>query len=235
MVRDEDGEGQLWLEGHSRAQLRAHSKQLEDDQDAWLFVLTPDPVRPAWFASLDGVHASVRSKILWFSFRQLADAIEVVSSDAARLIGEQSRFLLMELTSLYDAEGLLTNDDTVVVAARSAWPEYRTTRAYVCQPDRAFREGLTHLGFYAEGAIQPLVPRIREHRSSVLFTHAEASARRSNGERELGDLIDALLEDGSRTDGEHYGVLLLSGPQDPDTVVLANPIENDTVSAAGKK
>jgi hypothetical protein len=34
-------------EGHSRAQLRKQSMVLED-RDALLFVMTPDPVRPAW-------------------------------------------------------------------------------------------------------------------------------------------------------------------------------------------
>ena len=36
-----------------------------------------------------------------------------------------------------------------------AWPEYERLHAYVCQPNRAFREGLTHFGFYADGQIQP--------------------------------------------------------------------------------
>lgn len=67
------------------------------------------------------------------------------------------------------------------------------------------------------------------------FTLAEAHARRSKGDKELGDLIEALLEEGSRTEGDHYGILLLTGPQDSATVVLPKPIQNDTVSAAGKK
>jgi hypothetical protein len=84
------------------------------------------------------------------------------------VIGEQSRFLLNELVALYEMDGLLTTDDTVVVAARVAWPEYQRFAAYVCQPNRSFRVGLTHLGFYAHGAIQPLVPRIRDHLVAAL-------------------------------------------------------------------
>jgi hypothetical protein len=69
--------------------------------------------------------------------------------DPARLLGERTRFLLAELVALYGTDGLLTTDDTVVVAARRAWPDYQQFSAYVCQPNRTFRDGLTHLGFYA--------------------------------------------------------------------------------------
>ena len=221
-------------EGHDRSQLRQHAKQLEGFPEGWLFVLTPDPVPPAWFSVLDGVADSVRGRILWFNFRQLADAISQIITDASRLIGEQTRFLLTELIALYEADGLLTNDDTVIVAARSAWPEYQQTGAYVCQPNRSFREGLTNLGFYAEGAIQKLVPGIRKQLPSVLFTSAEAASRRAQGDHEVADLIDSLLSNGTRTDGDSYGILLLTGPSESGTVVLPQLIKNDTVTATGR-
>jgi hypothetical protein len=34
-----------------------------------------------------------------------------------------TRFLLTELVALFEADGLLTNDDVVVVVAKSAWQE----------------------------------------------------------------------------------------------------------------
>lgn len=228
------GRGGYGAEGHDRDQLRQHSKQLEDVPEAWLFVLTPDPLRPTWFDELDGVAESVRSKVLWLGFRDLAEAISAVIGDSKRLVSKQTRFLLNELVALYEADGLLTNDDTVVVAARSAWPEYQQTSAYVCQPDRSFREGLTHLGFYADGAIQPLVPRIDQHLPSVPFTREEAESRRLSGDHVVAHLIDRLLDDGGRTDGSSYGVLLLSGPDDGATVVLDQPVLNDTVTATGR-
>jgi hypothetical protein len=144
-------------EGHSRAQLRNHSTVL-DDPGALLFVITPDPVRPAWFEKLDGLaEDAFRDRILWFSFRDLADAIGELITDPARVVGEQTRFLLAELVALYEADGLLSADDTVVVAARAACPECQRLGAYVCQPNRSFRAGLKYLGFYAEGAIQLLI------------------------------------------------------------------------------
>jgi len=225
--------GGYGAEGHDRRQVRQHCNQLENVPEAWLFVLTPDPVKPPWFDTLDGVAEAVRNRVLWLGFRDLADAIRQVTSDATRLIGEQTGFLLTELVALYETDGLLTNDDTVVVAARAAWPEYQYTSAYVCQPDRSFRVGVvTHFGFYAEGAIQPLVPRIRKYLPSVPFTRVEADTRRAAGEQEVGDLIDRLLDDGPRTEGSLYGVLLLSGPNDPDTVRLAHAVQNDTTTKA---
>lgn len=221
-------------EGHGRSQVRAHAKQLTGDPSARLFVLTPDPVRPAWFAELDGIDAQARDQVLWLSFRDLATAIESVVGDPRRLLGEQARYLLSELVALFEAEGLLANDDTVIVAARSAWPEYQSLAAYVCQPERTFRDGLTHFGFYAEGVVQPVVARIRKHYSSVLLTREEAERYRADGHPVLADLIRVLIEQGYRTEGESNGIILLSGPEDPETVTLNDRVVNDTVTASGR-
>ncbi len=184
---------------------------------------------------LDGLaEEAYRDRILWFSFRDLAEAISELIADPARVVGEQTRFLLAELVALYEADGLLSADDTVVVAARAAWPEYQRLAAYVCQPNRSFRAGLKHLGFYAEGAIQPLIPHIRKHHTAVRFTRDEARAVRAVGEAELAGLIESLLDEQSRTDGEAYDVLLLTPADDPKTVRLEAPITNDTVTESGK-
>ena len=223
-------------EGHSCDQFRKHTKQLEDDPYARLFILTPDPVRPSWLAAPDCVSEHVLGRVLWLSFRDLADTIAKVISDPTRVVGEQTRFLLAELVALYENDGLLTADDTVIVAARWAWPEYREVSAYVCQPqpDRTFREGLTHFGFYADSAIQPLIARIRTHYPTVVFTHEEATRRHAAGEPELADLIEQLLENGTRDEGQPYGVFLLSGPSDPETIDLDHPIVNDVKAQSGR-
>jgi hypothetical protein len=43
-----------------------------------------------------------------------------------------------------------------------------------------------------------------------------------------------LLGDGPREEGKQYQVFLLSGPEDPDTVRLPQPITNDTVAESGR-
>lgn len=221
-------------EGHDRAQLREHSRYLGEDPDAWLFVLTPDPEQPAWFEQLDGVDEKVVDRIVWFSFAKLASVIDQVMSDSTRLLSEQTRFLLSELLALYAADGLLTYDDTVVVAARTAWDEYRTHSAYVCQPERSFQTGVRYFGFYYKGQVMDRVPRIRQWIPSVTFSPEEATRLRTEGQAELANLISDMLAGGYRTLGEPYGVMLLTPADDVDTITLQQPIVNDTLTAAGR-
>ena len=119
-------------------------------------------------------------------------------------------------------DGLIDNDDVVVVAARFAYPEYLARGLYICQPQRAFRDGLTHMAFYANGAIQVHVPRIRYRKDQVTFTHDEVGARQSGSEtdRLIGAAIEGDLHAGTREESKQYQVFLLSAPDDPDTVRL---------------
>jgi len=157
-------------------------------------------------------------------------AISSVIESPSRVVGEQTRYLLTELASFYEARSLIAVDDTVVVAARLAWPEYQATSAYVCQPDRSFRDGIQNMGFYAAGAIQPWIPRIDTHIPSLLFSRGEAAVHRKSGNPRLADVIEASLDAGTRKEDECYGVFLLSRPEDPATVHLQLPIINDMVT-----
>lgn len=222
-------------EGHSRAQLRKHSNNVLPDPDALLFVITPDPVQPEWLGNVDGLDDDkFGERVLWLSFRDLAEAIGKLITDPARVIGEQTRFLLSELVALYEADGLLSADDTVVVAARAAWPEYKQRAAYICQPNRSFRTGLKYFGFYAEGVIQPLIPLILGHRTAIPFTREEANARLTDGDTQVAALINDILDDEDRTEGDAYDILLLTSSDDPRTIRLKGPIVNDTVTGSGK-
>ncbi|MGO1850950.1 hypothetical protein [Microbacterium sp.] len=221
-------------EGHDRTQVRRHASRLVGDPDAYLFVLTPDANQPAWFAALDGVDPDCAPRVVWFSFAELTRAIRELLEDATRLVSEQTRFLLRELTSLYEADGLLSSDDTVIVAARNAWPEYERHAAYICQPDRAFRADVSHFGFYAQGQIMPTVARIDHYLPSVQFSAEGIEKLRATGEQRAADLVSELLAAGTRDVDASYGVMLLSGPQDPDTIHLPAAIKNDTQTATGR-
>jgi len=214
--------------GHSTEQLAAHQTLLAENPDALLFVVTPDADTPPAVAAAS---AAVDGRIAWLSFSRLATAIEELSEG---LFSEQTRFLLAELVALFEVDGLLTADDTVIVAARAAWPEYQATGAYICQPDRSFRGDITHLGFYADGAIQPLIATIRDRQPSVVLSADEAGRRRAAGEAGLADVIEAVLRAGTRVPGQSYGVFVLSGPDDTDTVRLDNAIRNDTTAESGR-
>ncbi|WP_306366446.1 hypothetical protein [Nocardiopsis sp. CC223A] len=211
-------------------QLRCHLANLGEGPGRYLFVLTPDPVRPAAVDVVDD------RRVVWFNFAALHDAITAVVDDAYLAPSERDRFLLRELQALFDNDGLLTFDDVVVVAASHAYPVYLEASAYICQAGRAFREGLTHMGFYAGQAIQPHLAHILTCEDHVPFTYEEALWREADGGRgaRIGELIRASLDAGVQEEGKEYMVFLLSGPRDPDTVVLEAPVVNDTVAASGR-
>ncbi|NYH51418.1 hypothetical protein HNR06_001007 [Nocardiopsis arvandica] len=161
-------------------QLTGHLKLLGEEpgkkaSKGFVFVLTPDPVRP------QPIEALRDKRVVWFNFAVLHDAITEVLDDTLVAPSGRDRFLLRELQALFEVEGLISHDDVVVVAAGIAHGEYLENSAYICQPDRFFRPGLTHLGFYAGGAIQPQTARIHAQESRVLFTYAEAERREAQG------------------------------------------------------
>jgi hypothetical protein len=211
-------------------QLEEHLKSLEPGASSErLFVITPDSGEPPAVAELGN------PRVVWFNFRALYDAVDALLADVAGLVSEHARFLLRELQALLVEDGLVDNDDVVVVAARVAYAEYLEHHVYVCQPNRAFRDGLTHLGFYTDGAIQPHLPRIVHRARAVPFTTEEANRRRdADDEPRVADAIDKLLSIGARTDGNEYGVFILTPPGDPLTVHLDAPIVNDTVAVSGR-
>jgi hypothetical protein len=212
-------------------QLTEHLSSLDDEggQDR-LFVITPDAQEPGV------ITAAADPRTVWFSFRALHDAIESVTADAAATIAEQARFLLRELQALLVDEGLVDNDDVVIVAARIGYGEYLKHSAYICQAGRAFRAGLTHLGFHANAAIQVQLPHIRHVEDYVTFTHEEATSRTAGSppDQLIAHVIENTLAAGTREPGQQYKVFLLTGPDHPETVTLAQPVRNNTVSASGK-
>jgi hypothetical protein len=213
-------------------QLSRHLQRLDGSFDnERLFVLTPDSAEPEVFASLH------QPKLTWLSFQGLDQAIEELVRDENEILSEQTRFLLHELRALFDQEGLLGEEDTVVVAARHAYPEYKELAAYICQPGRPFRDGVSRMGFYYGGAIQPEIPRIRHRRDNVIFSaeNADLLGRTKDPiDRELGGLVEHMLSGGERTAGRSYQVFLLSPAEDSATLHLARPVKNTTKDHKGK-
>lgn len=206
-------------------QVRRHLAGLDTGvADSRLYVITPDLQQPQSLEQFDA------PPMMWVSFDALDTAIAAVLKDANAPVSEQTAFLLRELRRLFDVEGLLGTQDTVIVAARRAYPAYQATDAYVCQPGRSFRKGLTYLGFYADGEIKPLLARVRAREDAILFTGENAAALRAAGREELADVIERTLSAEPDRDGREWQVFLLSGPPDPETTKLAAPIINTTVA-----
>jgi hypothetical protein len=181
-----------------------------------LFVVTPDLVRPVIIDSFDD------DRVIWFNFRAMSDAIDEILNDNTIFVGEQTRFLLGELQQLFAEDGLLDIADTVIVAARFGWDEYR---------------GLTHMGFYAHGAIQTTVAKILDQRpESITFDSATVEALRTGSPIHLriADAIEASLEGGTRSEGQPFRVFVLSRNSGEGSVELAGPIANTTKALSGR-
>lgn len=129
--------------------------------------------------------------------------------------------------------------DVVVVAAGLAYPDYRLTSGYVCQPNRAFRRGTTRIGFYGSKQIYPEFPLILHRRDRVLFTSenaAELRRRAADFDAEVAALIETPFDAAAglrcqRILGDTYQVFCLTGPTDERTLRVDVPIEHHAASA----
>lgn len=204
-------------------QLQGHLTRLDTvrEREAMLLVLTPDHSIPTAIEQLKDQRAA------WASFAMLDQAIDELLFDKLEVISEREAYLLRELQHMMIAEDLLTiARDTVIVAAKLAWPEYQQFSAYVCQPDRAFQAAL-YVGFYSHGQIQPYVAKVLSVHNNVVF-----ETGRHNGD--LGATVDAFLLRGLRVAGAEHKVFLLSPPSDDATIRLAAPVRNNLQTASGR-
>ena len=68
----------------------------------------------------------------------------------------------------------------------------------------------------------------------ILEAHDDVEMIRGVHTGNLGVLVNRLLDEGRREEGQRYKVFLLSGPDSPDTMKLPKPIPNDKKSKTGK-
>jgi hypothetical protein len=188
------------------------------DGHQYLVLLTPDASDPRHSLGISD------PRLTWCSFSSLDQAIDELLADEIGLISEREAFLLRELQKMLAREGLTVPPrNTVVVAARLAWPTYQQLGGYICQPERAF-ENVTYLAFYAERQIQPIVPKVKQICDNVVF-------HRGLGKDDIGKIVNLALESGAYEEGAVHKVFVLTGPDDPETVRLQHPVVNDLPSA----
>jgi hypothetical protein len=213
-------------------QLHGHLSVLDGSySNERLFAITPDVLEPSCIAEI------ADDRLLWFSFASLAQASDQLLLDPQFPLAEQERFLLRELAAFFEEEGLLSADDTVIVAAQKAYGEYLRTGAYICQPGRAFRPDAEWMGFYAQRMIQPEIGRIRGRFPQVPFTTDEIDRLTALGDEqsmELASLISISLEGAHRQAGLDYQIILLSPTTSEDTIHLAQPIANAAIDRNGQ-
>ena len=191
------------------------------EQSTWLLILTPDDDRPALVEDLGD------ERVVWASFAHLCQAIDELLDDNKEVVSEREAFLLRELQSMLEAEGLLADaNDVVIVAARLAWKTYQDRYVYICQHNRSFRN-VKRIGFYSRGNIYSLVPMILEKHDDVIF-------ERSVHEGPLGELVNQVLDSDDSRSGQRYMVFFLSAPTSDETLDLGRNIPNDKKSKTGK-
>jgi len=116
-----------------------------------------------------------------------------------------------------------STEEVLVVAARYAWPEYHRYHAYICQAQRIFRD-VTRIAFYSSGQIQPLVP-------AILEVHDGVRLRPESYRGTLRELLARLATNPpSYSTIGWFKVMILSAPESPATVQLAQPVVNDLVT-----
>jgi hypothetical protein len=154
-------------------------------------------------------------------------------ADAAGLSVARIHAILEEeqMQTRAPASGTTTaTDDVVVVAAKLAYPDYLHHNAYICQDGRSFRD-VHRLGFYRHGQIEVHFPTVRAIEDHVPFSDENVERLRATGspiDRELADLIDSVPHYYRNYEGEPHKVFLLSPPDDPQTLRLAQPLRHDT-------
>jgi hypothetical protein len=204
-------------------QLKGHLANLTGDTSTErLFVITPDGIQPAAVAEISD------PKVIWLNFVAVSQAIDALLADSVEQISERDQFLLREFQRMLADDGLTSTADVVIVAARLAYDEYQKFSAYLCQPGRTFRQGVTHMGFYYAGSIQRELPRIRARRDDVPITPEALAQLQSGGyaDRAVARVVELLLADQSARAGDVEQILVLSSPTKPETVVLEAPILN---------
>ena len=209
-------------------QLASHLDSLRAGEN--LLLLTPDDEAPD---KLDG-------RVTWSNFKTLAGAVEEILGDADEPPSEKEAFLLREFVSMLKDDGLLDSAETrvLVIGARFAWPMYELLSVYRCsvnKPMRSLRDS-DHLGFYAGGKIQPLVPRIKSVLESIDMMDPEEIESLGDHQNRLAKQLRERIYHHKQVHefGQALKVMFLSAPTDGDTVKLANPIVNDKRDKNGR-
>ena len=122
-------------------------------------------------------------------------------------------------------------DKVVVVPAGFALDEYLKYSAYICQPNRHFQP-CVRMAFYTKNKIDRHIPKILGQIEAISCDEIETRTDLSDIERArlralLNKMDSARSEEWSKS---NLKIVFLTPPDSPDTLVLANDIENNLTS-----
>jgi hypothetical protein len=221
-----------------KEQLENHLNSLKDAGNysrQRLLVITPDVNEPIEIKEIGD------KRLAWANFDKLVDILtsfvtrndEWMKSDIV-LPTEREQELLRELVRFLRAENLIgRREQAVVVAARIAWDEYQQYSVYMCQPNRTFQPS-SHLAFYAQGKIQPLIPAIIGQVESVILNEEAIASRKdivAATRHQLIELASKLQVAKNERYRQEVKVMFLTSIDDNKTLKLSHAIENNLNSA----
>ena len=127
------------------------------------------------------------------------------------------------------------SDRVVVVAARIALDEYLKYSAYICQPDRAFRD-CVRMAFYTQNKIDCHIPKILGQIEAISRDEIETRTDLSDSDRARLRALRDTMESARREDWgkRQYKIVFLTPTDSPDTLVLPNDIVNNQASGSGR-
>jgi hypothetical protein len=127
------------------------------------------------------------------------------------------------------------SDRVVVVAARIALEEYRKYSAYICQPDRAFRD-CVRMAFYTQNNIDRHIPKILGHIEAISRDEIERRTDLSESDRARLRTLRNTMDSAKSEDWNKslYKIVFLTPTDSPDTLVLPADIANNLTSGSGR-
>ena len=125
-----------------------------------------------------------------------------------------------------------SEDKVVVIPAGFALDEYLKYSAYICQPNRHFQP-CVRMAFYTKNKIDRRIPKILEQIEAISRDEIETRTDLSDIERArlralLNKMDSARSEEWSKS---KLKIVFLTPPDSPETLVLANDIENNLTTS----
>ncbi len=124
--------------------------------------------------------------------------------------------------------------EVLLVAASTAFDDYRLYSAYFCRPNKTFRP-VSHVAFYS-GEVEPLIPKILDIIDELELSEEaieRCTLQTSLHRRVLLAIVEGMRAHSSSWRGRRVKAILLSSHSAQDTVKLPWPIRNDLHTESG--